>query len=286
MATGSARGLRGDTWLGRWLVLPYVVVVLSFVVAPLVLLVVNAWGDTGIDGFADYFDQAATTRVLIVTIVAAAAVTVLSMLIGGFLGWLLRTTTSTSLRLLILCSLTLPFWLGSVLKMYSIQVLLEHNGLINRALMAMGLTSEPKEMLYTQGAVVVGMVYQMIPFAAIPSYTAFLAVDLDLVRASETLGASRLRAFTSVVMPLALPGLMAAAAIVYVISLGFFVTPLVLGGVTSPFAASLIWSSVFDYSDLQGAAIASVVLLLVGYLVLLLAYLGVGRRRLYAVLDQ
>jgi putative spermidine/putrescine transport system permease protein len=124
------------------------------------------------------------------------------------------------------------------------------------------------------------MIYQMLPYSVLPLVVAFSSIDLDLVRAAQSLGASRLRAIYSVVVPLGLPGVLATVTLVYVISIGFFLTPVALGGITSPFSASLISQDVFDFFNLPGAAVNSVWLLVAGMVVVGVGFAVVGKERL------
>jgi ABC-type spermidine/putrescine transport system permease subunit I len=142
------------------------------------------------------------------------------------------------------------------------------------------MIAEPLDLLYTQTAVIIGMVYQLLPYAVLPLYVSFASIDLDLIQAAEGLGASRVRAIASIVTPLATPGILATATIVYVISLGFYLTPVILGGATSPFTATLISQNIFDFFDLAGASVSAILLLLGALIAVTLGYLLVGRERL------
>jgi putative spermidine/putrescine transport system permease protein len=128
------------------------------------------------------------------------------------------------------------------------------------------------------------MVYQMLPYAVLPAYAAFSSIDLRLVSAAESLGASRVRALASVVVPLAMPGLFATATVVYVICTGFYLTPVILGGMSTPFAATLIHQNVFVFYNLEGAALLAVALILAAVAVVLAGVAIVGTRRLKSVL--
>jgi putative spermidine/putrescine transport system permease protein len=170
--------------------------------------------------------------------------------------------------------------MGSVIKLYAFTILLERLGVVNTTLQDLHLTSQPLSLLYTQFAVVIGMVYQLLPYSVLPLYVAFLTIDLDLLLAAEGLGASRARALLSVVVPLGLPGILATVTIVYVICLGFYLTPVILGGATAPFTASLISSDLFTFFDSADAAIAAIFLLIGAILVVAIGYGLVGKDRL------
>ncbi len=277
----DARGWSPD--LGRrWALLlatPLLVMLLAFVVYPLAKLSVDslASGD-GLGNYAQLFQSEAGRRALITTLVAAALVTVLAVLIGGVLAWYIRTARSTAARVVLWLAVLVPFWMGTVTKNYAIVLLVANNGALNALLKLLGLGSV--SLLYTAKAVVMGMVYTMVPYAAFSLYGVFLTIDESLVAAARSMGATRLRAIRTVVLPLALPGIVASSALVFAISLGFYITPVLLGGAQAPFMASLIQDYVLTFFDYPVAAAASVTLLLVAVAILALALALVGRRRL------
>jgi mannopine transport system permease protein len=165
-----------------------------------------------------------------------------------------------------------------VVKNYSIVILLSGEGPLNKLLGLLGLA--PLSLLYTSTAVGIGMVYTMIPYAAFSLYGVFRTIDETLLDAARSLGASRLRVARTVVLPLALPGIVASAALVFAISLGFYVSPVLLGGAQTPFMASYIQDYIFTFFDYPLAAAASVILLAVALAALALALRLVGRERL------
>lgn len=227
-----------------------------------------------------FVETPANLKVLRTTFIDALIVTLLSLGLGAVLAWTVRTTRSRTMRLLVLIATLVPFWMGSVVKLYAFTVILQTNGIVNKALIKVGVIDHPLDLLYNELAVIVGMTYQMLPYSVLPLYVAFASVDEDLLLAAQGLGAARWRALTGIAMPLATPGILATATIVYVISIGFYLTPVVLGGVTAPFSASLIAQDVFLFFDIPSAAITAVFLLAGGLLVVGTGYLVVGRERL------
>lgn len=269
------------SWQGVAMAAPFIVLVTLFVLYPFIRLLTIALGEP--DGFGnvvEFFQNDSSLRVMWTTFWVAAVVTVLSIAFGALIAWSLKTSRSKWMKLALLGAVLLPFWMGSVIKLYAWTVMLQSFGVINRFLMWTGIVNEPLDLLYNKLAVVIGMTYQMLPYSVLPLAVAFSSIDLDLIRAAQSLGASRMQAIRSVVIPLATPGVLATVTLVYVISIGFFLTPVVLGGFTAPFSASLISQDIFDFFDLTGAAVTSVVLLAGGLLIVLLGYLLVGKERL------
>lgn len=269
------------TWQGLLMLTPFVVLVALFVVYPFIRLMMIATGEPdGLGNLVSFIKDGTNLRVMRTTFLIAGIVTVLSVAFGSLIAWSLKTSRSKWMKTALFAAILLPFWMGSVIKLYAWTVMLQSFGVINRFLMWAGIIDSPLHLLYNQFAVIVGMTYQMLPYSVLPLAVAFSTIDLDLLRAAQSLGASRMQAIRSVVIPLAIPGVLATVTLVYVISIGFFLTPVVLGGFTAPFSASLISQDIFDFFDLTGAAVTSVWLLAGGLLIVLIGYLLVGKERL------
>jgi ABC-type spermidine/putrescine transport system permease subunit I len=169
--------------------------------------------------------------------------------------------------------LLLPFWTSVLVRTYAWMVLLGRNGVINRALRDWGLIAEPLPLLHNLTGVLIGMVHVLLPYMVLPIYAALLRVDPDLPRAAEGLGAPAWRAFLRITLPLSLPGVFAGCALVFVLSLGFFITPALLGGGQVIMIAMLIEQQVREFLDWPFAAALSTVLLAAT----LLVYAALGR---------
>jgi putative spermidine/putrescine transport system permease protein len=147
---------------------------------------------------------------------------------------------------------------------------------VNHVLQALGLVDQPVQLLYTAFAVVLGMTYTMVPYAVLAMYPTMTMVDVELLNAAHGLGASKRKAFASVLLPLIRPGIVAATAIVFAISIGFYVTPVLLGGAQTPFIATVIGDDIFTYFNYPRAAASAVILLVIALSVLALALKAVG----------
>jgi ABC-type spermidine/putrescine transport system permease subunit I len=256
------------------------------VVYPLARLFIGSLGTSsmlGSHGLGNYVRLVRTPADLHAfadTFADSAIVTVLALAMGAVIAWYLRTQRSRLLQALLWLAVLVPFWMGIVVKNYIFAVLLDRLGPVSTVLHSLGLVSAPVDLLYTQAAVVIGMLYSMLPYAVLPLFAAFSVIDLDLVKAAEGLGASRARALATVVAPLALPSALATTLIVFVISIGFYVTPILLGGESLPFVANTIQYDMFTAFDYPGAATASVLLLVAALIVVVVAQFLVGRERL------
>ncbi len=266
----------------RWallLVLPLLAMLLGFVVYPLAKLTIDSLTTgEGLGNYAAVLESPAGRRALITTLVSSVLVSAVAVGLGGLLAWHIKVSRSTLVRAVLWLAVLAPFWMGTVVKNYSIVILLSSEGPLDKGLELLGLA--PVSWLYTSTAVAFGMVYTMVPYAAFSLYGVFLTIDRSLLDAARGLGASRVRAISSVMLPLAMPGIVASGALVFAISLGFYVTPVLLGGAQAPFMASYIQDYIFTFYDYPIASAASVILLAVALLTLGLALALVGRGRL------
>jgi len=174
-----------------------------------------------------------------------------------------------ALRPLMLTLVVVPFWTNSLVRTYAIRALLAAKGVMNNSLLALGLIDEPVRLLYTPSAVLVGMVYILLPFMILPLYSAIEKLDWRLVEAAADLGAGPWRRFYEVILPLTLPGIVAGSLLVFMPALGMFFVTDVLGGSREMLVGNFLKDQFLDARDWPFGAAASVVL--IG---LLFAFLG------------
>jgi putative spermidine/putrescine transport system permease protein len=234
----------------------------------------------GVERYRAFFENPAEVKALIRTLEVCGIVTAITVPAGAVVAWTLRSARSRLLRILLWSGTIFPLWMSVVVFTYVFTIVLQRHGIVNRTLQASGLTSEPLSLLYNTRAVVVAMVYVLLPLAILPLYASFARIDDDLVLAAESLGASRIRALVSIVLALALPGFLASGALVFVVGIGFYITPTVLGSATQPFLGSRIADQVGSQFDVPAAAAGSSILLLIALVVLAAVVLFVGPRRL------
>ncbi|MFC5337001.1 ABC transporter permease [Leucobacter denitrificans] len=264
------------------MVIPLVILVLLFVVYPLVKLTVDAFteGEGGFSNFAAVFASGAIRNSMINTMVMSIIVTALCLILGGTLAWILATPQRGWVKGLVWAAVLLPFWMGVVVKTYAWAVLLAKNGVINSFLISIGMIDEPLSLLYTPFAVILGMTYTMLPYAVLAMYPTISGFNLELINSARILGSSRTGAMLKIWLPSVMPGLVAAAAIVFAISIGFYITPVLLGGAQVPFMASVIGDDIFSFFNYPRAAASSVVLLAIALVVLLATLRSVGAKAL------
>jgi putative spermidine/putrescine transport system permease protein len=261
------------------MLVPLGVALVLFVVYPLVrLLWDSVTTGNGPGNYADALASGAVRRAIGVTLLDSVLVMLLAVVGGTALAWAARTSRHKWLKGLIWASVLLPFWMGVVVKNYAFALLLAREGPINSALLDFGLIRQPLELMYTPIAVVLGMTYTMLPYAFLAVFPSVGTVNLDLLNASRGMGASQRGTFARVVLPLIRPGIIAGAAIVFAMAIGFYVTPVLLGGAQTPFIASVISDDIFRFFDYPRAAATSVILLVIALATLAVAIKAVGLR--------
>lgn len=172
-------------------------------------------------------------------------------------------------RIFFLFLITLPFFSSLIVRLYAWLLILRPSGVLNTALLNLGLISQPLEILFTPAAVVLGMVYVMIPFMFLPLYAAVDNIDHSLVEASLDLGANRVQTFLKVVLPQTVPGILGGAVIVFIPSVGNFVVPDVLGGARGLMIGNLVEQQFLSARNWPFGAALSMMIMSVVLLVLL-----------------
>lgn len=174
-------------------------------------------------------------------------------------------------RLVFLFLITLPFFSSLIVRLYAWLLILKPSGILNTVLIATGLISEPLEILYTPAAVVLGMVYVMIPFMFLPLFAAVDNLDRAQVEASMDLGATRAQTFVKVILPQTLPGIMGGAVIVFIPSVGNFIVPDILGGAKGLMIGNLVEQQFLSARNWPFGAALSMIIMAVVLMVLLAA---------------
>lgn len=216
-------------------------------------------------------------RVLWITTQIALVVTAASLLLGYPLAYLLASIGQTRANLLMILVLV-PFWTSILVRTYAWMVLLGRDGIINNLLLRAGLIHDPLRLLNTRFAVYVAMVHILLPFMVLPLYSVMRGIDRNLLRAAESLGARPTAVFREVVLPLSLPGIAAGCLLVFILSLGFYITPALVGGPKDLMISILIAQQVTILNWPFGSALATV--LLIGSLLVYVVFnriLGVER---------
>lgn len=206
----------------------------------------------------------------------ASITTLVCLLFGYPFAWLL-SKAKPRWQPLLMMMLILPFWTNSLVRTYALKLLFANNGLINKALLWLGVIETPIDILYTQGAVIAGLTYLLFPFMVLPLYAVFTDLRRDMLLASQDLGASKAQTFWHVVLPLTTPGIISGVLLVLLPAMGMFYVADILGGSRHLLVGNIIKNQFLDARDWPFGAAASVILTL-AMAVLLFAYRASSRR--------
>jgi putative spermidine/putrescine transport system permease protein len=213
------------------LVLPLVLFLLVIYLYPIgqVLWISFSDPELGYQNYERLFTNRGILRMLGNTFRICFITTGISLVLGYLIAYAMAHVTERH-RIWILMFVLVPFWVSVLARAFSWVVLLHDNGIINRALMDWGVISEPIHLVRNELGVLIGMVHYMIPYAVLPLYANLRGIDPRLVSAARGLGAGPFESFWRVYLPLSLPGIAGAGLLVFILTLGFFVTPSILGG--------------------------------------------------------
>ena len=201
-------------------------------------------------------------RSMLVTADISLATTVAVLVIGYPLAFALTIAKRFAFRVIIACVL-LPYFTSIIVRTYAWMVLLGRTGVVNQALTGIGLTDAPLQLLYNRGAVIVGMTYVLLPYMVLTLYSAMRAVDGRLLQAAQGMGASRARTFFRVYLPLTMNGVIAGSLLVFILAIGFFITPALMGAPDDLMVGMLIERQIELADNWPVAAVMSMVLLAV-----------------------
>ena len=284
MTTLANPGKRDRLWRSCVIALPYIWLLLFFL-APFAIVLKISFADPVVaqPPFTPFFDWAAGSgsRILatldnyafllednlywvsyLKSIKIALVATLLCLLLGFPMAYAIALAPPPWRNLLLLLVI-LPFWTSFLLRVYAWMVMLGKQGLINNLLLSTGLIDEPLQMLYTDGAVYLGIVYTYVPFMILPLYATLEKLNPDIHEAAADLGAKPLRVFFDVTLPLAMPGIIAGSLLVFIPALGEYVIPALLGGLDSLMIGRTLYDEFFVNRDWPLASAVAIVLLLI-----------------------
>ncbi|WP_395693498.1 ABC transporter permease [Nocardioides sp.] len=196
--------------------------------------------DGGTNAYAWFLDNTVYARILLRTFITAGWVTLICLALGFPYAYLM-TVAGRRTRSVLMLVVLLPFWTSALVRIFAWVVLLQPGGIVSTALSPIGVG---ERLLGTQAAVLMGMSQLLLPFMVIPIYTAMRTIDPQLMLAAESLGARPTVAFWRVFAPLSAPGVWAGSALVFILSLGFYVVPALLGSPSQSLIAQTIYQQV------------------------------------------
>jgi putative spermidine/putrescine transport system permease protein len=260
-----------------WLILPALVLLAVGLGYPLAQVVLRSFTDpeVGFDNYVWFFSRPVNLTVFWRTFEVAGWVTLLCLVLGYPYAWMM-TVVGPRMRLLLILCVLVPFWVSGVVRTLAWVILLQDSGVINRGLLAMGF--EKIRLIRTPLGVIIGMTQVLLPFMILPLYAVMRGIDLRLVQAARSLGARPSLAFVQIYLPLSLPGVFGGAIIVFILGLGFYITPALLGGPRSTMLSTLAQQQVLQQLN-WGRGGAMGVILLISTLILLAIAARFTRRK-------
>ncbi|RVD34228.1 ABC transporter permease [Mesorhizobium sp. M4A.F.Ca.ET.020.02.1.1] len=266
----AALGWPGRAWRPYALALPALILLIAVIGYPLLTIVLRSLSEPewGVQNYAWFFGAPVNLTVLRRTFTISAWVTLVCV-VSAYPYAYLMTAVGPRVRLMLVLCVLIPFWVSGVVRTLSWVILLQDSGVINSLLRAAGFSGV--KLIRTQTGVVIGMAQVLLPFMILPLYSVMKGIDLRLMRAARSLGASPFRAFFTVYLPLSLPGVYAGAIIVFILALGFYITPALLGGPRSTMLSTLVQTQVLSLLQWGRGGAMGVVLLVATFLLLALA---------------
>lgn len=256
-----------------WLAAPALLLIGAVFLVPVGWLLLRSLSDPrwGLQNYAAVFAHPVYLRVFWNTIVIAGSVTALCLLIGYPVAYTMAHAGERGRRFLVFVIL-IPFWTSLLVRTYAWLVLLQQNGLVNRVLVDSGLVAAPLQLVYNRLGVLIDMVQVQLPFMVLPLYAVLSRIHPRYGQAAATLGAPPVAEFRRVYLPLSLPGVFTGCALVFITSLGYYITPALLGGRQDLMIAQLILIQIGDFGNWGLAAALAIILLFGAAVTLALFY--------------
>lgn len=288
----SGRRDRGDPIVSRWalLAVPPIAFLVAFFLVPLVVVGLRSVTDVAtpsadlLPNYGRFFASAANLRVLANTFWVAALSTLVCLALGYPYAYLMSIVRPRVAGLLLIAVL-LPFWSSLLVRTYAWQVILRDTGIINSFLLDARIIEEPIPLIRTTLGVMLGMSQILLPFMVLPIYAVMRRIDVEYLKAAANLGAPPAAAFRRVFLPLSLPGVLAGLLLVFVLALGFYITPALLGSPKDTMISQFIASAVQQRLDWGIGSTMAVILMGVTLVVLLVASRFVRLRDFFGSLE-
>ena len=251
--------------------LPSLAVIALILVLPIVWLFglsfAGSDGSLSWEHYERLYRRSYYLKIFYTTFEVSVVVTVICVLVGYPLAYLLAQMPRRAANLCMI-AVILPLWTSVLVRTYAWLVLLQKTGLINGWLIGLGIVEEPIQLVHNFTGTVIGMTHIMLPFLILPLYASMKAIDMDCVRAAASLGADPVHAFWQIFFPLSLPGLFAGILLIFVLCLGFYVTPALLGGGRVIMIAMKIQTNVVQYPEWGASSSLGMVLLIMTFALL------------------
>ncbi|MGM9518777.1 MAG: ABC transporter permease [Acidaminococcus sp.] len=269
MKRGKLLVLPAMGWLGLFFALPLlIVVVVSFASRTAYGQVVFHWT---LENYIQFLEPL-YLKIFVFTLGTAFLTTLLTFAMGYPVAYTIAMILPKKWQQAGIILVMIPFWINFLIRSYSWVIILRAHGLINSFLMSIGAIKVPLSLLYNNTAVLIGMVYGLLPFMVLPIYVSLEQMDKRLLEAASDLGAPPLTAFRKITLPLTLPGVAAGSILVFISSLGMFVVPDIMGGAKSSLMGNVIQNQFLSARDWPFGSALSIILALLSLIMIVLYY--------------
>jgi putative spermidine/putrescine transport system permease protein len=254
-----------------YLILPLLIYLALCYVYPIIEMIGRSFFDPGLTlkHYRNFIDSPVYQNVMLNTFSTAFFTTLICLFFGYMIAYLLTIVSSRTAQILVIF-IMVPFWISVLVRSFAWMVLLGRNGILNQVLMKTGVLQSPLSLMHNRFGLYVGMINILLPFMILPLFSVMKGIDRDLLKAAHILGAPPWKAFAKVFFPLSLPGVAGGSLLVFIIALGFFITPALLGGPKDVMISLLIQGQVEDFVNWGFASALSTILLAITMIFLLI----------------
>ena len=251
------------------MLVPGLVILFLFLMIPLLRVLVPSvfTGDYPFSAYVDFFKDEYYRKIFLRT-VKIAVITTFVCMVGGIPTAYFISRCDKKWRGLLLSASIFPMMTNSVIRSFAWINILGSNGIINKAMIAMGLIEKPMKLLYTDFSIIIGSVYLFLPLMIVTVAGVMENIDDDMMEAAQSLGASRTEAFMKVIFPMSLPGIIVGGILVFTGTLTAYTTPQLLGGNSNMVMATLIYQRAMSVSDWTGASVIALIMIVVTLVVI------------------
>lgn len=259
---------RNTAWM--LLIIPALFLIV-FMFIPLIQILKLSITDTGgsftLDSYIKFFKSSVYLKVIFLTFKVSIVVTLLCLILGYPVAYAM-TKCSKRVSSLIMIAVMIPFWTSLLVRTYAWMIILQTNGVINNLLMKLGLIHTPLQLLHNTTGVYIGMTHILLPYMILSLFPVLSGIDRSYLSAAQNLGANKFFAFVKVYLPLSIQGIAAGSILVFVMGIGYFITPSLLGGSNDAMISQLIQVQVSKLLNWQFSSAVSIILLFISIIVL------------------
>lgn len=242
-----------------------------FMLIPLIqifkLSITDAGGSFTFDAYIKFFKSSIYLKVIFLTFKISFAVTLLCLILGYPVAYAM-TKCSKRVSSLIMIAVMIPFWTSLLVRTYAWMIILQSNGVINNILITLGIIDKPLQLLHNTTGVYIGMTHILLPYMILSLFPVLSGIDKSYLSAAQNLGANKFLAFIKIYLPLSIQGIAAGSILVFVMGIGYFITPALLGGSNDAMISQLIQVQVSKLLNWQFSSAVSIILLFISIIVL------------------